>query len=297
MDRFSASKVFLETVARGSISAAAEHLQISRAMASRYIGFMEEWAGARLLHRTTRKLSLTTAGEKVLPACKAMLDLARDVASIGEESGETPVGLLRVTTTSIFAEYCLVDALLAFQRTYRSIAIDLQIFDRTVNLAEDGIDLAIRISHALDPNLIARKLAECPSALYASPSYLKAHGVPAHVRDLAAHNCLTYAYFGQSIWRFKSNEDDVAVLVHGNFSTNEAMILMRAALSGAGIAMLPLFAAERAIRERTLVQVLPEFKAEKMSIFAVYLSRQRMPQSLRALIDFLSVNLTLAGDR
>jgi DNA-binding transcriptional LysR family regulator len=297
MDRLIASEVLLETVARGSISAAAEHLKMSRAMASRYIGMMEEWAGARLLHRTTRKLSLTPAGEQILPVCRAMLTLANDVASIGNESGEMPKGLLRIAASAIFAEYCLVDMLMEFLQVNRAISIDLQILDRKVNLAEDGIDLAIRVTSALDPNLIARKLGECPSVLCASPSYLKARGVPAHVRDLTAHDCLIYAEFGRSPWRFKAPGEDIVVPVRGSFSTNEALILMRAALSGVGIAMLPRFAVKQAIDDGKLIQILPEFEAEHLSVFAVYLSRQHMPQSLRALIDFLLDNLTLAGSR
>lgn len=293
MDRLMAAAVFLETVARGSISSAAEHLGMSRAMASRYIGLMEQWSGARLLHRTTRKLSLTTAGEDLLPVCRKMLALSEDVGALGADAADAPRGLVRITASSIFAEYCLTDALTAFLALHPGVAVDLQIADRSTNLAEDGIDLAIRVTKALDPGLIARKLGQVPSVICASPDYLARHGAPAHVRDLAAHNCLTYAYHGRSLWRFRVARETVAVPVSGNFSTNEAAIIVRAAINGAGVAMLPNFAAAEAIAAGSLVPLVAQYEVEPLHVFAVYLSRQRMPAAMRALIDFLAGNLPL----
>lgn len=297
MDRLTAASVLLETVARGSISAAAAHLNMSRAMATRYISLMEEWAGARLLHRTTRRLSLTAAGEEVLPVCKQILALSRDVGVAGQEAESMPKGLLRVTSSSIFAEYCLVEALMRFLKIHPAVALDLQIVDRTTNLAEDGIDLAIRVTKEIDPGVIAKKLGEVHSVVCASPAYLNAHGTPTDIRDLTAHNCLTYAYYSRSLWHFRARDENMMVPVSGNFSTNEASIIMQAALSGAGIALLPHFAAARAIKEGELIQLLPEFQVESLCVFAVYLSRNRMPSALRALIDYLSANLGTLNDQ
>ena len=288
MDRLTAAKVLLETVARGSISAAAAHLGLSRAMATRYIAAMEDWAGARLLHRTTRKLSLTAAGEQALALCKDLLALARDVGELGAPAESAPKGLLRITASSIFAEYCLNDALQAFLQAHPAVAIDLQIVDRTTNLAEDGIDLAIRVTQTLDPNLIARRLGDVRSVVCASPAYLAAHGTPLNVRDLSAHNCLTYAYYGRSLWHFTVAGEVIMVPVSGNFSTNEASIVMRAAQQGAGIALLPQFAAAQAIERGQLVPLLPDAEIETLGVFAVYLSRQHLPAALRAVIDFLA---------
>lgn len=296
MDRLTAASVLLETVARGSISAAAAHLGMSRAMATRYVGVMEEWAGARLLHRTTRRLSLTAAGEEILPVCRQMLALAGDVGALGQ-ADSTPRGLLRVAASSIFAEYCLTDALTAFLQLHPAVSLDLQIVDRTSNLAEDGIDLAIRVTKELEPGVIARKLGEVGSVICASPGYLRAHGSPAHVRDLGAHNCLTYAHYGRSMWHFKAQGEHLAVPVAGNFSTNEAAIVVRAALNGTGIALLPRFAAAQAMADGRLVALLPDFEVESLGAFAVYLSRERMPSALRVLIDFLAGQLGALGSR
>lgn len=290
MDRLTAAAVLVETVARGSISGAAAQLGMSRAMATRYIAMMEEWAGARLLHRTTRRLSLTPAGEDILPTCKQMLALASDV-SAGQQADEAPRGLLRVTASSIFAQYCLADVLAAFLQQYPAVTLDLQIVDRTTNLAEDGIDLAIRVTREPDPGVIARKLGEVHSVICASPAYLATHGTPMHVQDLAAHNCLAYAYYGSKLWRFTAQGEEMIVPVAGNFSTNEAAVVVRAALNGTGIALLPSFAAAQAIADGALLPLLPGLRVESLGVYAVYLSRRRMPGALRALIEFLSENM------
>ncbi len=291
MDRLTAAKVFLETVARGSISAAAAHLDMSRAMATRYIGVMEEWADIRLLHRTTRKLSLTAAGEQLLPICKELVALSADVKVLGAQAESAPKGLLRVTAPSIFAEYCLTDLLMEFLQLYPAVTIDLQIADGMTNLAQEGIDLAIRVTDNLDPSVIAKQLGEVDSFICASPAYLKRHGMPGDVRDLAVHNCLTYAYYGRSLWHFIVDGENVSVPVTGSFSTNEASIIVRAALSGTGVSMLPHFAAAQAIKDGRLVRLFAEHRIKPIGIHAVYLSRQRMPNALKVLIDFLSTRL------
>ncbi|MEZ5605553.1 MAG: LysR family transcriptional regulator [Burkholderiaceae bacterium] len=293
MDRLTAASVFLETVARGSISAAAKHLEMSRAMATRYVGLMEEWAGSRLLHRTTRRLSLTPAGELLLPVCRQMLELSGEVGTLGAQADDMPRGLVRVTAPSILAEYCLTDALVAFQREHPGVAIDLQIVDSTSNLAAEGIDLALRVTREPDPGVIARRLGTVRSLVCASPSYLAAHGTPQHVRDLAAHHCVTYAHYGRSLWHFRADGEPLSAPVSGNFSTNEAAIVVRAAIGGAGLALLPEFAARQAIAEGRLVRVLASFELEALGLFAIYLSRKRMPAALRALIDFLASHLAL----
>lgn len=290
MDRLTAASVFVETVARGSISAAATHLGMSRAMATRHVALMEEWAGARLLHRTTRKLSLTGAGEDVLPICREMLSLSQGFSDLGRQSGGAVAGQLRVTASSIFAEYRLTAALMEFLAQHPAVQLDLQIVDRTTNLAEDGIDLALRVTNALDAGVIARRIGTVRSVICASPSYLALHGTPTAPHELSAHNCLTYAHHGRSLWHMHHAGEALAIPVSGNFSTNEAAVIVRSALAGTGIALLPDFAARRAIADGRLTALLPQVEAEQLGLFAVYLSRLHMPPALRALIDFLAVH-------
>ncbi|WP_323120246.1 LysR family transcriptional regulator [Burkholderia alba] len=288
MDRFTAMRVFLETVERGSVSAAAQHLDMSRAMASRYVAFMEQWTGARLLHRTTRRLTLTAAGTQMLPLCRDMLGLADRLESVAADDGDTPRGTLRITASAIFAQTHLADAVLAYLARYPAVSVDMQVMDRTVNLVDERIDLAIRITNELDPNLIARPLGVCRSVVCAAPAYLRAHGTPTRPHDLARHNCLTYAYFGQSLWQLSRDGEPATVPVRGNFSANESLVLLRAALAGAGIALLPTFAAAEPIRAGTLVPVLPDYAAASLNIHAVYASRRQMSLAMRTMIDFLA---------
>lgn len=293
MDRITAAEVFVETVARGSISAAANHLEMSRAMATRYVAQMEAWADGRLLHRTTRRLSLTAAGEDVLLAARELLTVARSVKGLGSDEGAVLKGQLRVSCASIFAEHCLTDALTEFMMLHPEVGIDLHIADRITNLAEEGVDLAIRVTNDLDPNVVARRLGDVHSVICASPAYIAQRGLPGHARDLSAHNCLAYANLGRSAWAFEHRSEKIEVAVSGNFSSNDASVVARAALHGAGIAVLPRFAAAKAINEGRLIPMLEDFRVQPLGVYAVYLSRSRMPKSLRALIDHLAVSVRL----
>ncbi|GAA3096640.1 LysR family transcriptional regulator [Rhizobium viscosum] len=290
MDRITAAKVLLKTVERGSASAAAEELGMSRAMASRYIASIEEWSGTRLLHRTTRQLSLTSAGERVLELCKEMARVADAVTEVAVHS-DTPHGLLRVTAPGILAEAQLISLFSEFAVQYPRIKIDLQISDRSVDLVQDRIDVAIRIANHLDPSLIAKRLGQCPSRLYASVKYLKDHGEPASLEDLKAHRCLTYTHLGGAEWVLRRGESEVTIPVSGSFQTNEALALRRATLSGLGIAMLPRFSADNEVLAGRLAVVLPEWEPTSLGIHALYVSRRHLPMAARALIDFLSEKL------
>ncbi len=202
MDRITAAEVFITIVDRGSMIAAAETLEMSRAMVTRYLAQMEQWAGARLLHRTTRKLSLTDAGERTLERCRQMLALAGEIDLVEGEQSDELRGLLRITCSQSLGQTALVGAVAQYLKRHPQVAVDLQMNNRTVNLVEERIDLALRITNELDPNLIARPLSSCASVVCASPAYLAAYGTPRHPQDLALHNCLTYSYFGKSLWHF-----------------------------------------------------------------------------------------------
>lgn len=195
-----ATQVFVGVLERGSQTAAAEALGMSRAMVLRYLAELEGWAGVRVLHRSTRRLSLTAAGEQMLPQCREMLVLAERMQAIGQGANDAPRGTLRITCSQSFAQAWLVHALQDFTARYPQMSIDLRVGSEAVNLVEARIDLALRITSQLDPNLIARCLAVCRSVVCASPDYLARQGTPQRPEDLARHNCLAYAYFGRSLW-------------------------------------------------------------------------------------------------
>ncbi|CDM91039.1 LysR family transcriptional regulator [Xenorhabdus bovienii] len=287
MDRITAAQVFVTIVEQGSLVAAAERLDMSRAMVSRYLAEMEKWAGVRLLHRTTRKISLTSAGENAYQRSLKLLELAETMPVQQSLESQTLRGLLRVSCSQSLGTSALSVAIPEFMRRYPQIAVNLQINNRVINLVEERIDLAIRITNNLEPNLIARPLSICHSVVCAAPSYLDGKIIPQKPTDLASHNCLTYNFFGKSLWLFEKQHEQYSVPVSGTLSANESTVLMEATLQGAGIAMQPYYSAAPYLISGQLVELLPDYQPQAMGIYGIYASRQNMPVTLRTLLDFL----------
>jgi DNA-binding transcriptional LysR family regulator len=287
MDRFTAMQVFTEVAERASLTDTAQALEMSRAMVSRYLESLEQWLGVRLLHRTTRRVSLTEAGEEALQRCRQVLELTRDVQSVAGLRRGAPSGKLRITTSASFAQAHLAAAMSEFLRRFPQAQVELIALERAVNLVEERIDLAVRIGNRLDDALLARQLGVCRSVICASPAYLAAHGQPATPADLRAHRCITHAYVGRSAWRLQRQGQTLQVPVNGALRSNEVGVMRQAALDGAGIALLPTYFVSEDLVQGGLVSVLPEFEPEPLGIHVVYLSRQHQTQLLRLMIDFL----------
>jgi len=291
MDKLVAMQVFVAVVDGGSQSAAAQLLALSRPVVSRYLADLEDWAGARLMHRTTRRLSLTPAGEQTLARCRDILALTQDLRrSVATPEG-APQGLLRVTVSNSFAQAQLARLITLFLQRHPAVSVDLLLLDRAVNLVDERIDLAIRISNDLDPNLIARRLTVCRSVVCATPDYLRRQGTPQQPEELSLHNCLTHSYFGKSLWQFERDGQPLSVAVAGNLSANETTALLQAACAGAGVAMMPTYLAAPLIQAGTLVALLPSVRPRELSVHAVYASRRHMSAALRSLLDFLAEQL------
>ncbi|MFJ3055171.1 LysR family transcriptional regulator [Herbaspirillum sp. NPDC087042] len=291
MDRLMAMQVFVKVVDGGSLSAAAEQLDLSRPVVSRYVAELEDWVGARLLHRTTRRLSLTPAGNEILPRCRQMLEFSEDMRHALEAPDETPRGLLRITASTSFAQTQLIQAVVDYGRRYPEVAVDLMALDRTVNLVEERIDLAIRMTNRLDANLIARKLGVCRSIICASPDYLARHGTPRKVEELALHNCLTHSYVGRSLWQFDARRKGgrgQSVAVGGSISANEVTVLLQAVLAGVGIGHMPAYTVAPLVATGQLVALLPDYEPLQLGMYGVYASRKHMPATLRSMLDFLA---------
>jgi DNA-binding transcriptional LysR family regulator len=287
MDRLTAMNVFVEVAERGSLTAAAEALDMSRAMVTRYLAEVERWLGARLLHRTTRRISLTGPGEAALLRFRQMLAIGDELQGELASDNPEPHGLLRVTASVSFGQQHLAAAVAEFVRRHPLTRVDLLLVDRLVNLVEERVDVAVRISRAIDPSLIARRLATCHSVLCAAPSYLAEHGTPGSAEALAGHNCLTHHYVGRSVWQLQRGGRSISVAVGGNISANEASLLLEAVRAGAGIAMLPTYQITPLLRSGELVAVLPEYEVEEMGLYAVYASRRQLPTLMRSFLDFL----------
>lgn len=288
MDRLTAVRVFVEVADRGSLTQAADHLEMSAAMVSRYLAAAEEWFDARLLHRTTRKVSLTDAGLAAIPSCRQLLEIAEDVQHLAAERSREPAGIMRVTTSSSFADAQLTAALVDFQQRYKKVEIVLSVGDKAADLVAERVDLAVRLTNTLDPTMITRPLARCRSMLCASPDYLARHGVPKTADDLRQHRCIARAFGIGKQYRFTRCGETITVPVDWSFHTNETAVLRRAVLSGAGIGMLPTYYLGDDLRAGRLVPLLPDHEPDVLGIHAIYLSRQHQPLALRLLVDFFA---------
>jgi DNA-binding transcriptional LysR family regulator len=277
-------------VERGSFTLAADDLALSRAVVSKYISRLEERLGVRLLHRTTRRLSLTEAGAALFEASRAALEKMEEAqAEIARFQAE-PRGRLKVSAPMSFGILHLAPALADFARTHPAVGLDLKLDDRFVNLVEEGIDVAVRIGVLTDSSLVARKLASTRSVVCASPAYLAEHGEPETPEDLASHNCLLYSYLSTAnVWRFTAPDGrEVPVAVTGNLRVNNGMVNTEAALAGMGIVMTPTFYVADLLRTGKLRRVLEGYKLAELGIHAVYPQHAHVPPKVRVFVDFLA---------
>lgn len=287
MDRLTAMHVFTEVATSGSFSATADKLDMSRAMVTRYVAELERWLGARLLQRTTRRVTLTDAGETCLRRSQQMLSLMENVEEETATTGGPLRGQLRLTCAMSFGYAQLAAVLADFLALHPQLKIDLHVSEGALNLVDARIDLAIRISAEPDPMLIARPLARCDSLLVASPSYLASHGMPQAPHDLAQHRCLSHANFGKSVWHLGRGAESAQVSVTSHFSANDATALLKAAMAGGGVAMLPTYLVNPVVSTGALRVVLPAWQVPAVAIYALYPSRRNLSPAVRALLDYL----------
>ncbi|SEQ85912.1 DNA-binding transcriptional regulator, LysR family [Amphritea atlantica] len=287
MDTMGAIPVFVAVVQYGGFSPAARFLGISKSAVSKRISQLEQQLGVKLLHRTTRKLSLTEAGEHYFEhALKANL-AARDAEdAVAQLQGE-PQGRLRINTPMSFGRLHMAPMIPEFLKKYPRIRIDLVMDDKRLDLVSGGFDIAIRGGALPDSTLVARRLATLNSVLCASPDYLDRHGYPQQLDDLLQHNCLSFSYSNDvKEWSFTQGNQRHSVVVSGSYQVNNSEALLEAVRQGLGIARLPTFVAGPDIRAGKLVVLFPEYKMPELDINAVLIERQYMPAKVRAFLDF-----------
>jgi len=287
MDRLTALKVFSEVANSGSFTATADKLDMSRAMVTRYVEDLESWLGARLLQRTTRRVTLTDAGERCLSHGQQMLSLMEDMLEETVWPEGQLRGQLRLTCSLSFAYAQLAAALTEFMHIHPGLKVDLNVSDGALNLVDARMDLAIRISSDPDPMLISRPLAACHSVLVATPAYLAGAGIPQVPEDLMQHRCLSHSSFGKSAWIFQRAGQSEEIPVVSYLTVNDATTLMQAALADGGIVMLPVYLVNSAIRDGQLTTVLEDWKLPAFTICALYPSRRHLSPAVRSLLDFL----------
>lgn len=283
--------VFARVVDAGSFSGAARQLGLTPSAVSRQVARLEGVLRVRLLERTTRKLRLTEAGSAAFTRCQALVAAAREVMALSDSQSATPRGLVRVSMPKAFGRQVVHPLMPAFLARYPEVDVQLIITDRTVDLFEESVDLAIRITDAPPPGLAGRPLATIRHLVCASPQYLAAHGAPAHPRDLAQHSCL---YLGEDErdrhWRFQRGAEEATVRVSGRYVANHSEVRLDGARQHLGIASLPEFTAREALAKADLVTVLDDWEHKTDyagTAWLLYPPNRFLAVKLRVWIDFL----------
>jgi DNA-binding transcriptional LysR family regulator len=288
MDHFKQISTFVDVASRGSLSAAARAEGIAPAMIGRRLDALEERLGVKLLQRSTRKIALTNEGIAFLEDCQRILtDLENAESAVSERSARAS-GHLLISAPAGFGRQHVAPLVPSFLAEHRDVAITLHLNDRVVDLIGEGVDVAIRIASLSDSNLIGVKLADNKRVVVASPAYIKRHGAPLSLDDLARHNCLAISSEGsQRGWTFRQNGKNVTLKVVGNMVCNDGAVLHDWALEGKGLAWRSMWEVGTEIESGKLVTVLDEFAAPGNDIYAVFAQRRHLPLRIRAFVDFL----------
>jgi DNA-binding transcriptional LysR family regulator len=288
MDQFKQISTFVDVVAKGSLSAAARAEGIAPAMIGRRLDALEERLGVKLLQRTTRKIALTHEGTAFLEDCQRILaELSEAEAAVSERSAHAS-GHLLISAPAGFGRQHVAPLMPSFLAEHRDLTLTLSLNDRVVDLIGEGIDVAIRIADLSDSNLIGVKLADNKRVVVASPSYLKRHGTPRSLDELARHNCLAMSSDGsQRGWTFRQNGKNITLKVAGNMVCNDGAVLHDWAMAGRGLAWRSMWEVGSEIESGKLATVLDAFAAPGNDIYAVFAQRRHLPLRIRALVEFL----------
>jgi DNA-binding transcriptional LysR family regulator len=296
VDRFEAIAAFAKVVESGSFVAAADRLGVSVSAVSRHVAELEKHLGARLLNRTTRRVSLTESGQTFYEQSVQLLaDLAEAEQSAGA-STVTPRGTLRLSAPVTFGERHLAPAIGEFIACYPDMRFDVELSDHAVDLVDERFDAAVRVGAIGSQNLVGRRIAETRMVCCAAPDYLGRHGEPSRPEDLAGHPCLTYEYASQrNTWLFRDRNGSVlAVKVSGAVHANSGRFLEALAIEGRGIAFEPDFIVGPEVRDGRLVAILRAFQPPPSAVQLVYPSRRHLSAKVRAFADFLRERFTQA---
>jgi DNA-binding transcriptional LysR family regulator len=290
--------LFAQVVEYGSFSKVAELNSLTNSVVSKRIARLEADLGVQLLYRTTRKLTLSEAGKLLYQGAKSVKQAATEAIDAVYGYAESVTGHLKMSVPTISGDLLLANAVAEFCSMHPGLTIDMSLKNSFVDLVAEGYDLVIRTGHLGDSNLIARHLIDSQWVICAAPSYLKNHGSPLQPEDLVDHNCLQYAYqaTGASEWEFKGDSGNYIVKVAGNFSTNNAGALRKAALGGYGLAYVPRCLVYQDFLNGGLVDLFPERVGKKLGIYAVYPFTRQPPLKIRLLIEHIKKHYLAIGE-
>jgi len=293
LDRQSEMAVFVKVVDEESFSSAARVMKLTPSAVSKLISRLEDRLGARLLNRTTRRLSMTEEGHAFYQRCVPILSAINEAERAVTELHAEPRGLLKINASTAFGQYHIEPLIPEFLAKYPDLRIQMTLSDSLVNLVEEEVDVAVRIADLPDSSLIARKLGPARRMVAASPKYLEMHGEPTTPDDLKDHNCLTLSFeTSLNQWEFGGPDGPKRIRVTGNFETNNATALHEAARAGLGLIRAGNFILQPDIREGRLIPVLQEFEAHggDTNIYAVYPHNRHLSPKVRAFVDLLTDN-------
>lgn len=280
-------KLFVRLASTHNISMAGQELGLSPAVASAHINKLEEGLGVRLVHRTTRKVSLTEEGQAFLPHAEEVLatvEAARGAVGVGHKA---PTGTLRVTASASFGRLHLVPALKGFMAKYPELTIDFRFSDSIIDMVEGGFDVAVRLAELKDSSLVARKLAPDRRIVVTSPEYLAQHGTPQSPEELVNHECVTLA--GLENWVFETPEGQYSMRASGSFRTDNGDAMRDACIDGLGVSINSIWSVYKQLQKGELVEILQDYPlVMNASIWAVYPSSRLIAPKVRAFIDYFA---------
>ncbi len=291
MSNMSTMQLFVRVVEEGSFSAAARFLGLTPSAVSRQISYLEKELGGRLFQRTTRKQSLTEAGEIYFQHAQRLVEDLEAAKLAVKQLTDKPAGSLRVTAEADFALAFIEPLLPEFLQRYPEIQVSLQMSAGFQDLINTNLDLAIRIGHLEDSSLAARKLANSQSVVCASPTYLAKHGIPACPNDLMQHSCLSFRTNpGKNYWRFETTKGFIEVPITGRLNANGLLFLRKAALSHLGIIMIPTWMVRDELKQQSLISILDSFSVTPSStpINAIFSNKRQLAPKVRAFVDFIA---------
>ncbi len=295
MDNLNETRTFLAVADALSFAAAARRLRMSAAQASKLVSRLEARLGIRLLNRTTRDVSLTDAGATYAARARSVVDEFDTLETAMREGARSLKGTLKIAAPVSFASAVLDEILIDFAKTERDLTLEVSYADRTVNIVEEGYDVAVRVGTMSDSSLVAKKLGEARILCAASVKYLSKHGKPKSPEALADHSCIIDLNARDPFaWPFRVGRREQTVHVHGRLRFSRAETCLRAARLGFGIARSPAFAAVPELRSGTLVPVLEAFEPEPLPVHAVYPHGRHLPAKVRAFLDFLAPRMPKA---
>ena len=292
MRNISTLPVFVSVIEQGSFSKAAEKLGLTKSAVSKRITELESQLGVKLLHRTTRKLSLTEAGERYFENALVALRAAQEAEDAATELQNVPKGILRVSALMSFGRLHLAPMIPAFLKQYPRIELHMTMNDRFTDIIAEGFDVAVRVGDYRKTVSTAKKIAPLHSVICASPTYIAEHGLPASPAALPHHNCILYTYHTVvNEWVFFRADETETVRVSGNYQVNNSEALRESLVQGLGVGRLPTFIAGEDIKAGRLIPLLDQYVMPHKILYAVFPEKQYLPEKVRVFIQFIIQNL------